>query len=393
MIKTFLKVKYLEDGKMLWNGIVAVIIILAFLIRSEKSMGLALLLAGIYFGAWFVSSFNTRYGVEIILSGCGYYHKEKARLCIRGTLSYNLPLGLAVLVYLNLANGKVSFLCFFYAFVLYLFANAIGLIAGILVKSLPGGLLICVLASLVNFLKLLVLEQELRFVSPVIQIGNLNIFQWWNLLVLLSIAIVIYTWIIFRKRRVIWAGILCVAAIAFTDVAVAGTNDRVPSDYEIYAREALEYVNQWNARCGFASYENIVVYKSVYYPWMSNEDKVPIYARDNTIYMNCFTESLCNMDKREIIVRAVNSLLKPDWGAQNAMASFYQQWLLDEEENVYKYLESEQIAQTGMVYNQFYGLAAEVLIYQPEKYGKLYSLVGEYDTREEVVEMWRKTYE
>ena len=393
MIKTFLKAKYAEDEKMLWNGIVAVIIILAFLIRSEKSMGLALLLAGIYFGAWFVSSFNTRYGVEVILSGCGYYHKEKSRLYIRGTLGYNLPLGLAVLVYLNLVNGKVSFLCFFYAFVLYLFTNAVGLIVGILVKSLQGGLLICVLASLVNFARLLVLEQELRFLSPVIQIGNLNVFQWWNLLVLLLIAIVIYTWLIFRKRGVIWAGILCMAVIIFTDVAVAGTNDRVPSDYEIYARETLEYVNQWNAKCGFASYENIVVYKSVYYPWMSNEDKVPIYARDNTIYMNCFTESLCSMDEREMIVRAVNSLLKPDLGAQNAMASFYQQWLLDEEQNVYKYLESEQIAQTGRVYNPFYGLAAEVLIYHPEKYGELYLLAGEYDTREEVVEMWRKTYE
>lgn len=393
MIKTFLKVKYTEDGKILWNGIVAVIIILAFMIRSETSMGLALLIAGIYFGAWLVSSFHTRYGIEIILSGCGYYHKEKAGLHIFGTLICNLPLGLAVLMYINLVNGKVSFLCFFYAFVVYLFANAVGLIVGMIVKNLISGLLICVLASLINFVKVLVLEQEVRFVSPVIQIGNLKVFQWWNQLVLLVIAIIIYTWILFRKRGIVWTGFLCMAVIAFADVTVAKKVSKVPSDYEIYAHEALEYVNEWNNRCGFADYDNIVVYKSVYYPWMSNENKVPIYVRDDTLYMNCFTESLCNLDEREIVVRAVNSLLKPAPGAQNAMVSLYQQWLLGEEQDVYRYLESKQIEQAGRVYNPFYELAAEVLIYQPEKYGELYLLVGACETREEAVEVWRKTYE
>lgn len=393
MIKKFLKAKYAEDGMILWSGIVAVVVILAFVVRSEASMGLALLIAGLYFGAWFVSSFNTRYGIEVILSGCGHYQKEKARLHILGTLYYNLPFGLAVLVYINLANGKVSLLCFFYAFVIYLFATALGLIVGMLAKSMISGMLICVLISLINFVKLLALEQNLRFVSPVNQIGNLKVFQWWNQLVLLVIAVTIYTWTAFRKRVIIWAGLLCIAAIVATDITVARKVDTVPADYEIYAREALEYVNEWNGRCGFGRYENIVVYKSVYYPWMSNENKVPIYVRDNTIYMNCFTESMCDLNESEIITRAVYSLLDPDMGAQNAMASLYRQWLMGEKQSVSMYLESEQTEQAGRVYNQFYALAAEVLVYEPERYGELYQMTGAYDTREEVIEVWGKSYD
>ena len=393
MLKTFLKAKYAEDGKILWNGIVAVIIILAFVVRSETSMGLALLIAGIYFGSWFVSSFNTRYGIEVILSGCGHYQKEKARLHILGTLWFNLPFGLAVLVYINLVNGKVSLLCFFYALVIYLFANAVGLIVGMLAKSMISGMLVCVLASLVNFVKLLALEQNLRFLSPVNQIGNLNVFQWWNQLVLLVIAVIIYTWTVFRKRVIIWAGFLCMAAIVAADITAAKKVDTVPADYELYAHESLEYVNEWNGRCGFDSYENIVVYKSVYYPWMSNDNKVPIYVRDDTIYMNCFTESMCNLDESEIINRAVYSLLDPDMGAQMAMASLYRQWLSGEEQDVYMYLEGEQTAQAGRVYNPFYALAAEVLIYEPERYGELYRMTGTYETREEVMEVWGKAYD
>lgn len=393
MIKTFLKAKYAEDGKILWNVIAAVIIFLAFVVKNEASTGLALLIAGIYFGAWFVSSFNTRYGIEVILSGCGYYQKEKARLHILGTLCFNLPFGLAVLVYINLVNGKVSLLCFFYALVIYLFANAVGLIVGMLSKSTISGMLVCVLASLINFVKLLALEQNLRFLSPVNQIGNLNVFQWWNQLILLVTAVIIFTWTAFRKRIIIWGGLLCMAGIVTADIAVAKTVDTLPADYELYAREALEYVNEWNDKCGFDSYENIVVYKSVYYPWMSNDNKVPIYVRDNTIYMNCFTESMCNLDESEIINRAVSSLLKPDPGAQMAMASLYRQWLLGEEQSVRMYLESEQTAQAGRVYNPFYALAAEVLIYEPERYGELYLLTGIYETREEVMEVWGKAYD
>lgn len=393
MIKTFLKAKYTEDGKFSWIIIVAIIIILAFLVRSEKTIGLALLIAGIYFGAWFVSSFNIRCGIEIILSGCGYYRKAKAWLHIIGALAYNLPLGLAVLVYISLQNGKMSFLCLFYAAVVYLFANAVGVLVGTFVKKSISGLFICSLISLVNFPKVLVLEQELRFISPVIQLGNLKVFQWWNLLSLAVIAIAVYAWILLRKRRVIWLLFGCMAAIIFADITIAKTKNKVCSDYEIYARDVLEYVNECNAKCGFDTYESIVVYKSVYYPWMSNEKKVPIYVRDNTIYMNCFTESLCDMDEREIMIRAVNSLLKPDLGAQNVMASFYRQWLMDEEENIYKYLENVQIEQTGRVYNPFYGLVAEVLIYQPEKYGELYLLSGTCDTKEEVMEKWEEIYD
>ena len=393
MIKTFLNAKYAEDGKILWSGIMAAVIILSFAVRSEASMGLALLIAGIYFGAWFVSSFNTRYGIEVILSGCGHYQKEKARLHILGTLCYNLPFGLAVLVYINLANGNVSLPCFFYAFVIYLFANALGLIVGMLAKSMISGMLICVLASLVNFVKLLALEQNLRFVSPVNQIGNLKVFQWWNQLILLVIAVIIYAWTVFRKRVIIFAGFLCMAAIVMADITVAKKVTSVPSDYEVYAREALEYVNEWNGRCGFDRYKNIVVYKSVYYPWMSSENKVPVYVRDNTIYMNCFTESMCNLDESEIITRAVYSLLDPDMGAQNAMASLYRQWLLGEEQSVCMYLESEQTDQADRVYNPFYALAAEVLIYEPERYGELYRMAGTYETREEVMEVWGKTYD
>lgn len=393
MIKTFLKAKYTEDGKILWSGIAAVIIILAFGVRSETPMGLALLIAGIYFGAWFVSSFNTRYGIEVILSGCGHYQKEKARLHILGTLCFNLPFGLAVLVYINLANGKVSLLCIFYASVIYLFANAVGMIVGMLSKSMISGMLVCVLASLINFVKLLALEQNLRFLSPVNQIGNLNVFQWWNQLILLVTAVIIFIWTAFRKRIIIWGGLLCIAGIVTADIAAAKTVDTVPVDYELYARKALEYVNEWNGKCGFDSYENIVVYKSVYYPWMSSENKVPIYVRGNTIYMNCFTESMCNLDESEIINRAVSSLLKPDPGAQNAMASLYRQWLSGEEQDVYMYLESEQTAQAGRVYNPFYGLAAEVLIYEHERYGELYRMTGTYETREEVMEVWGKAYD
>ena len=47
MIKKFLKAKYAEDGMILWSGIVAVVVILAFVVRSEASMGLALLIAGL----------------------------------------------------------------------------------------------------------------------------------------------------------------------------------------------------------------------------------------------------------------------------------------------------------------------------------------------------------
>ena len=109
------------------------------------------------------------------------------------------------------------------------------------------------------------------------------------------------------------------AVVIFADIAVTGANNKVPADYEAYVRENLEYVNEWNAKCGFTEYEDIVIYKSVYYPWMSSDKKVPIYVRDQTIYMNCFTESLCSLEDREIIIRAVNSLLKPRSGAQNVM--------------------------------------------------------------------------
>ena len=395
MIKAFLRAKYKEDGRLLWNGIVIAVIILAFLVRSETSAGLAVLIAGIYFGAWFVSSFNARCNIEMVLSGCGCYQKQKPVLYIVGTLSHNLLLGLAVFAYISLAGGEINFLCLFYTLAVYLFANAVGILAGVYIKKTAGGLLICSVAATVNFIKILSLEQDLRFFSPVVQIGNLKVFQWWNLLCLTVIAVVIYGWVLassWKWKKYLTAGIgfLCMAVVIFADIAVTGANNKVPADYEAYVRKNLEYVNEWNAKCGFTEYEDIVIYKSVYYPWMSSDKKVPIYVRDQTIYMNCFTESLCSLEDREIIIRAVNSLLKPRSGAQNVMTSFYQQWLLGEEQNVYRYLEGAQIEQAGRIYNPFYMLAAEVLIYEPERYGELYLMAGECDTREEVIEMWEE---
>lgn len=395
MIKAFLRAKYKEDGRLLWNGIIIAIIILAFLARGEAAAGLAVLIAGIYFGAWFVSSFHVRCNIDMLLSGCGCYQKQKPTLYIAGTLRHNLPLGLAVFTYISLACGKVNCLCLFYTLTVYLFANGVGMLAGVYIKKTAGGLLICSVASAVNFVKILTLEQTLRFFSPVVQIGNLKVFQWWNLLSLIVMAAVMYGWVLafsWKWKRYLTAGIglLCMAVIIFADITVTGANNKVPMDYEAYARKTLEYVNQWNVKCGFTQYENIVIYKSVYYPWMPSDYKAPIYIRDQTIYMNCFTESLCNLEDREIITRAVNSLLKPKPGAQNVMASFYQQWLLREEQNVYRYLESAQIEQAGRVYNPFYKLAAEVLIYEPERYGEMYLLAGECDTREEVIERWEK---
>jgi hypothetical protein len=390
MTRAFLKAKYLEEDRILWYCFEAAIVILAFAARQEASFGLALLVTGIYLGAWFSASFHARYGIEVLLSGCGFYRRKQAGLLILAGLVLNAPLGLAVLAYAALSNGSISVVCLLYAVILYLFANAFGLLIGSCVRKTVGGLALCTLASALNFLEVLVLEQELRFFSPVVQIGNLGRFQWWNLLVLLTAAAMIDLWSLSRKRAVILAGLLGIAAILLTDLALAKNERKVSPDYEAYASEAIGYVNGWNALCGFPSYGEIVIYKSVYYPWMPGKAKRPVYAEGDVLYMNCFTESLCSLDRREIILRAVASILKPKPGAQNAMAGLYQQWLLGRKQAVYEYLESSQIQRQGRIYDRFLGLAAEVLVYHPERYGELYELAGAYGTREEVTEAWGK---
>ena len=107
------------------------------------------------------------------------------------------------------------------------------------------------------------------------------------------------------------------------------------------------------------------------------------------LYVNCFTESLCNMPEEEILMRAAYSLLKPESRLQEIMVELYIQQLLGNTEYVEQFLKDEQIKQYGAVVSPNYGFMADVLVGETENYGKLYKLVKEYNTVQEVPESWR----
>ncbi|MDL2301996.1 hypothetical protein LJC58_06550 [Lachnospiraceae bacterium OttesenSCG-928-D06] len=387
MVRTFLKTKFMEDGKLLWYSIEVFVIFLALVIREEEAYGLALLIAAIYFGGYFIASFNIRSGTETILQGSSFYRSKKNLLIIAGGLLDNLLLGVAVLLFINMVPGRNLWVTVLYAINIYCFSTAIGIFVGVLAKSQMSGFLLCTILSIINFTDFLFQEEYFRFTSPVVQIGNLARFQWWNQLTLLIISLTIFFVLIYNKKIVWVIFVIGIIIIGGVDVLLS-RNIHTPPELPIIYRDILEEVNIQNREHGLPYYENIVVYKSVYYPWMSNSNKRPIYIEGDTLYVNCFTESLCNLEAEELIQRMILSIMKPHSIPQDSIAVLYFRYLIGDMEYVNSFLYEEQRMQYGEVVSFNYGLYAEVLVNSPKRYGELYALAQSYNTNQEILDAW-----
>lgn len=386
--KTFLKIKYKDDFGLLWLLSQAVLAVTAFIIRANSSMGLALFIGGMLLSAYFVSVFHERKGVDIILGGDCAYLKIKYKLMVSAALIENLLFGILIFIYIYFSVENINILSFLYTIILYLFVTAIGLLIGICCKNQKIAIMICSILIIVNFLKIIILEENLRYFSPVIQIANMNRFQWWNLFMLFLIAIISLLFILIQRKGIIFLGVILALSIVLFDVNYSESRYTLSDEYQVFSQNILNRVNERNRECGFSSYENIEVYKSIYYPWEPASEKMIIYVEQKTLYMNCFTESLCNMKEKEIVARAVYSLLDPDSVQQRAIAELYIESLLGNSEYVNSFLYENQIRTHGDIVSKNYGLFAEVLVNQPENLSKLYEFTKEYHSNEELLEAW-----
>ncbi len=383
-----MKIMRREYGKK-WYLIRIPIIVLAFFLRGNEALGLALLIGVMIFDAYFTAVFDRRSGVEDILSGSGYYQRKKDSLHIVRSLLHNLFNGIITFAYICLSQRKVNVLSILYTLVLLVSVNAVTLFLAKYIKQQLVGLLLCTGLTLLNFVKVIILEEYLRYISPVIQIENMNRIQWWNLLVLFFISGGMYMTLLWKKKTFLFIGLFCSMIVAGTDIYLSQYASVLPDTYKNYVVTLLEQVNERNKECGFDGCEQIIVYKSVYYPWEPVSHKVFIYEKEDTLYANCFTESLCNMNEEEIIMRAVLSRLKPDSKMQNIMADLYMQQLLGNNEYVKSFLYEEQTKRYGAVVSKYYGFCAEILINEPERYGELYELSKMYSTPQEIINVWR----
>lgn len=388
-VRLFLKMEYQEDGKLIWISIETVLLMLAFFLKEVPNYGLAILIGGMYLGAYIVSSFHNRTGAEALLLGNGCYQKKKGTLLVISCYFHNLFLEVGIFLYLIILF-KLNFIVIFYGLVLCLFTNAVGMLVGSMVKNEVAGMGVCILISCLNFMKLLMQEEYLRFFSPIVQIGNMKILQWWNLFVLLTLALTISIFRIVPVKRFALPGITVIFFVVAVDIQFHTEIGSVPEEYETYAGDILNKINEMNVQCGLMEYDNIVIYKSVYYPWKSNRDKMVFYEKDGTLYMNCFTEYLCNLDEEEIVVRWGAAAMKPKTRLQMAIMDLYTEYFLGNIEYVAQFTSEQQMEAYGTIPSKNYGLAAEVLLNQKESYGELYRLSKEYEDDEKVLEIWKE---
>lgn len=205
------------------------------------------------------------------------------------------------------------------------------------------------------------------------------------------LSVGIYMTLLWKKKAFLLIGLCGSMMVAGIDIYLSQYVKIVPEAYRSYVFHFLEQINAQNKECGFKSYEQIEIYKSVYYPWKPASHKMFIYEKEDTLYVNCFTESLCNLSEEEIIMRAVISQLKPDSKLQNIMTDLYAQQLLENDEYVKSFLYEEQTKKYGAVVSEYYGFCAEILLNERARYGELYELSKKYSnkTPQEIMDMWR----
>lgn len=385
-VSKVLYIKYREDKMLLWYILVFGSVVAAFMLQ-DASFGLAVLISCMIFDVFFTTSLNKRHGLDELLGTNANYHIRRNVLLIKSALISNLPIGIVTLIYICMVHKSMQIICILYAIVIYLTVNAVASIIGIMARTQLLGLIICTAVAVLQFVKLIVLEEYFRYVSFIVQIGNMNVFQWWNLLVLLSIATMIYLLLIFRKKVLLILAGLSIMTIVSLDISVS--HDNLPEQYIRDCTETLKLLNEMNEYHGLVSYDNIIVYKSVYYPWQSLDKKRVLYINDNTLYLNCFTESLCNMSQDELINRAVISLLKPHTQMQNSMIDLYIQKVLGNDAYTRSFLYDEQEKKYGTITSKYYGLYAEVLINSPERFGELYELSETCDSKQTLLREWK----
>lgn len=391
-IKKFLKMEYQEDGKFIWILVEVFLVVLACFLRGSNQYGIALLIGGMYIGSFLVSSFHYRTGADTLLLGNGYYQKKKGFLFVVGCFLHNLLLEVGIYFYLILSYG-ISVTAIIYGTIICIFTNAVGILIGINAKKEIVGLGICVLLIGINFPKLLFQEENLRFFSPVVQVGNMNTLQWWNLLVLLIFGSAVIAKMILRKKEIFIVGGAGILLVIGADIWSHNKTLSVPKEYEVYVEGILDGINEVNAECGMMEYEDIVIYKETYYPWKSNREKMVFYQNDATLYMNCFTESLCNMEEEEIVLRWATSALKPVNKYQYAIHDIYVSYLLGETEFIDGFTHEKQIEDNGEVVTPNYGLAAEIIQKEKERYGELYRFAKKCNEGDNVVELWEEREE
>lgn len=380
MIREYLKSKLNENGKIISPLLIVLWIVLAFLLSGYETTGIALLIAGIIWSSFEIALFHKTNGIDEVLSGCGFYQQKKQYLLIQGTLICSAPFAFAVCLFLLVFCKGDLWMLTFYSLVVYLFANSLGLaLSGIPNQVLAYG--VCFLVSVINFPKLLFLEQSLRHISPVVPVGNLEMFQWWNVFTILVIACTIYAWMIWKKKFIFSIALLTIGIIFVMDISISKKDTAVSESYEHKILDTVDYVNTYQKSFGLEGFDTVEIRKSVYYPWMSNEAKVPVRVENQKLFVNCFTPSLCNLSEEDIISRIIRSQLKPQYGAQNVMVSMYMSWVLGDRERVETYLRSE---------NAFDALVSDVIVRHPEQFGALYALSEQWNTKEEIIEAWEK---
>lgn len=391
-IKKFLKMEYQEDGKFIWILVEIILLVLACYLRGSDQYGIALLIGGMYIGSFLVSSFHYRTGADTLLLGNGYYQKKKGFLFVVGCFLHNILLEVGIYFYLFLSYG-ISITAIIYGTILCIFTNAIGILIGTTVKKEIVGLGICVLLIGINFPKLLFQEEYLRFFSPVVQVGNINKLQWWNLLVLLIFGIAVIAKMILQEKDIIIVAGAAILLVIGADIWSHNKTLSVPKEYEVYVEGILDGINKVNAECGMMEYEDIVIYKETYYPWESNREKMVFYQKDTTLYLNCFTESLCNMEKDEIILRWAAATLNAKNKYQQAVGDMYAQYLIGNEEFINQFTYENQIKEYGKVVTPIYGLAVEIIQNDIERYGELNKFAKECKEGDDIVKLWEEREE
>lgn len=386
VVNKVLWIKYKEDKLLFWNILEIGCIVVAFVIH-DGSFGLAILISCHMFDAYFTTSLNKKYGLDELLGGNVDYHIRRNRLLLGSALISNMPLGIVTFIYICSINRSMKFICVLYTLVILLVANAIASIVGIMVKTQVCGLFICTVIAVIQFIKLLVLEEYFRYFSLVVQIGNMRVIQWWNLLVLFLIAVTIYILLIYRKKIQLVLGSAFIIIIILLDIT--GDHGTLSEQYVKDCSETLHVVNRMNQLHGFPYFDDLIIYKSVYYPWQSSDRKQIITLQENSLYVNCFTESLCNMKQDELINRAIVSLLKPRTQVQYNMIELYIQKILGNDLYVNSFLYDEQMKEYGLIVSKYYGFYAEVLTNNPQRFGELYELSKTCDSPEKLQMEWK----
>jgi hypothetical protein len=367
-----------------------IIVTLSFALSDNPSLGLSLLLGVMIMNSYFVAAFHERKGINSLLCGDNSYIKIKKNIVLLTTIFDQCILIILLFLYICQRAGRVDPLTLIYTMVVTSFMISVGMLVGVFCKNQKVALIICALLCTVNFLKVLFLEETLRFFSPVLQLANMDTLQWWNLATLGILAITLVCFIYHNRKRVLVAGGIAIAVIIAADVSLS-ERSLLPADYKQFASAILEDINIINRASGFDYYENIEVYKSIYYPWESATEKRVVYANNDTLFMNCFTESLCALEEQEITMRTVYSLLDPDTAQQRAIADLYIEHLLGNDDNITGFLAENQINEYGAVVSKNFALYAEILINHPEQLAKLYEVTKKYTTSDEIVRAWNDT--